>query len=86
MRAGYQVLRDGNGKPIVRPKGEFPMYLMILPIKLRQQDLDKKAQKVNNTLIDKNKLAKDEYIPGKQDGTRTHVLERDRSGDFDPLN
>ena len=84
MSGGYEVARDGNGKPIVRKKGMYSQYLMLLPMKLRQLDLDKKAQEVNNTLIDKNKLGKDEYIPGKKDGTRTHVLERDKSGDFDP--
>ena len=86
MEAGYEVVRDGNGKPVVRKKGKFPMYLMRLPQNLRQRDLDNKAQEVNNTLIDKNKLAKDDYIPGVQDGTRSHVIERDRSQDFDPLN
>jgi len=86
MAGGYEVLREGNGKPIVRKKGLYSQYLMVLPMKLRQQDLDKKRQEVNNTLIEKNKLAGGEYIPGKQDGTRTHVVERDRSADFDPLN
>lgn len=84
-QAGYEpVMKDGQA--IVRNKGAFPMHLMRLPMKYRQQDLDRKAQEVNNTLIEKNKLASDEYIPGQKDGTRSHVLERDRSADFDPLN
>ncbi len=86
MNGGYEVARDGSGKPIVRKKGMYSQYLMLLPLKLRQRDLDRKAQEVNNTLIEKNKLADGEYIPGKQDGSRAHVLERDRNADFDPLN
>ncbi len=86
MQAGYEVHRGGDGKPTVRHKGQFPMYLMLLPMKLRQRDLDKKAQEVNNTLIEKNKLDAGDYVPGQEDGSRAHVLERDRSADFDPLN
>ena len=86
MAGGFEVCRDGAGKPIVRKKGLYSSYLMKIPQELRDIDLDKKAQAVNNTLIEKNKLSKDEYIPGKQDGTRSHVLERDRTADFDPLN
>lgn len=85
MAGGYEVARDGNGKPIVRKKGMYSQYLMLLPIKLRQRDLDRKAQQVNNTLIEQNKLATGDYVPGREDGTRAHVLERDRTADFDPL-
>ena len=86
MQAGYEAKRDHTGKPICRRKGEYPLYLMQLPMHLRKQDLDKKAQETNNVLIEKNRLAAGEYVPGKQDGSRQHVMERDRSKDFDPLN
>lgn len=86
MAGGYEVARDGKGKPIVRKKGLYSQYLMLLPMELRQQDLDRKAQEVNNTLIEKNKLADGDYIPGQEDGSRAHVIERDRSSNFDPLN
>lgn len=86
QQGGFEVKRDHTGKPICRRKGEYPMYLMQLPMHLRKQDLDKKAQETNNVLIEKNRLAAGEYVPGKQDGSRQHVMERDRSGDFDPLN
>lgn len=86
MSGGYEVARDGNGKPIVRKKGKYSQYLMLLPMSLRKRDLDKKAQAVNNTLIEQNKLASGDYTPGQEDGSRSHVIERDRSKDFDPLN
>jgi len=86
MEGGYEVARDGNGKPIVRKKGMYSQYLMLLPMKLRLRDLDKKAQEVNNTLIEKNKLADGDYIPGKEDGSRAFVIEKDKlNPTFDPL-
>lgn len=86
QRAGYAAKREVSGKPIRRDKGEFPLYFMQLPMHLRKQDLDKKAQETNNALIEKNRIKPGDYIPGKQDGTREFVIERDRTEDFDPLN
>ena len=84
-QAAYEdVVDEVTGNPIIREGGKYPMHLMRLPMKYRLQDLERKNRLILGNIKEQSKVNEGEYIPGEQDGSRSHVLERDED-DFDPL-
>jgi len=80
--AAYYEFHMVDGQKLKRASGNYPLYAMKLEIKYWEEDQRLKHEQGLDKLRKQQVLAKDEYIPGAQDG-RHHVIEKD--DDYDPL-
>jgi len=75
--ARYEYVVDEKGNKVIR-NGVVDLYLMKLPMEYREEDLKLKAKRVSDSMIETQKMGKDEYLP---EGKKA-ALERE---DLDPL-
>lgn len=77
--AYWEYVRDENEKQVTVPSGQYPLYLMRIPLEYWTEDQEAKQALNIETLKNESKLSQGEYSPNENG----HAIQRD--GEFDPL-